>query len=371
MKLLLSGICFLVSVYLTGYVCDRHILKIQSKKSYLAIGLVGQLAFLELFGWFMVAFRLPSVLFLLLFVAMNLAVFGLALKDVRKLTFKFTRENWNVYRLAFYLLLLFTVIMLILFYVPDADDSFYVSNVELFANSSQLNPYDSSFGDKASGTVPMYDFQIWESYLAMYCKIFKVSAAAFCHAVLPIALLLISMSAYYMVGKALFNDLIDNSKIKKAVSLFLFILLLIFIFEGQPNGYSKGTFLLTKLWQGKSVYVNVCMPILLAMFADMKVRSGRKSAIYLTVIILAGVALNPTSMYVLGFTALFVVVSWAILDKNAKQLLSLIPSLLVIAGVTLMIYLRTKGFEEQLEAAAKLEKNFVLNQGKLVFAGEG
>lgn len=70
----------------------------------------------------------------------------------------------------------------------DSDDSFYVSNVALFANSSVLNPFDSSMGSHVVGTVPMYDFQIWESVLAMLCRVFRLGAAELCHtAMLPAA----------------------------------------------------------------------------------------------------------------------------------------------------------------------------------------
>lgn len=65
------------------------------------------------------------------------------------------------------LLVLLALLMIFLseyFYKPDADDAFYVSNVNLFLHSDRINQYDSSFGISSLGTVPMYDFQIWETF---------------------------------------------------------------------------------------------------------------------------------------------------------------------------------------------------------------
>ena len=147
-----------------------------------AVGFVMLMACGEIVGWPMVAFRLSSALFMVLVgaAAAALALFGL-LSWLRRPALPSAREDAPAARRIALLLALAAValelVMTLVTFRSDSDDSFYVSNVALFANSSVLNPFDSSMGSHVVGTVPMYDFQIWESVLAMLCRVFRLGAA--------------------------------------------------------------------------------------------------------------------------------------------------------------------------------------------------
>lgn len=168
MGIVLSGVCFLAIPWIFGVSLRSIFFKKASLSSFSAIsvGFVVELALLQFCGWFLVAFRFPAIVFIAEFLILQTGVllFGwYCLKKHKNKIQPFSKKRFKNVSLEFILLfILFAVLLYGVFrwYRPDADDSFYVSNVALFSQSSQLNPYDSSFGNWNLGTVPMYDFQI-------------------------------------------------------------------------------------------------------------------------------------------------------------------------------------------------------------------
>lgn len=311
---------------------------------------VAVLALLELLGWEMVAYQMNTWYFLCLVGIVFLSVIILFVYLIKSKRISIKR-NLNIYTYALWIGIVFTIVMLCLFYRSDADDSFYVSNVALFAESDVINPYDSSFGVPGTSTVSMYDFQIWESFLAVFARIFGINAAALCHGILPSLLLIVSMSAYCFLGKVLLED---DSKAK----LFAFIVLVLNLLGGYSR-HSNGRFLLSRLWQGKSVYLHVVLPVLIGIALSKRLRASKLYPWLLAGCMLAGVALNPTSMYLLGFQLLFMLIALTVVDKNIKTIFSIVPSFLVIAYFTGRIWLRTRNNVGQIENASVVGKNFV------------
>lgn len=367
MGIVLSGVCFLAIPWIFGVSLRSIFFKKASLSSFSAIsvGFVVELALLQFCGWFLVAFRFPAIVFIAEFLILQTGVllFGwYCLKKHKNKIQPFSKKRFKNVSLEFILLfILFAVLLYGVFrwYRPDADDSFYVSNVALFSQSSQLNPYDSSFGNWNLGTVPMYDFQIWESFLAVYCRIFSVDAATFCHSVLNIVLLIIAISAYKALADCLFED-------QRKRSFFLICVLLLFLWQGY-SGYTRGAFLLSRLWQGKAVYVNVVYPLMMALFCAKDILRKKSLWVILSIVVLAGISLNPTSMYVIGFGMLTMMLAYAIQEKKAKVLLQIIPSIIWIIFFTLMIYLRTKQYGDQIAAASVIPEHFVWNTFLKVF----
>ena len=120
-----------------------------------------------------------------------------------------------------------------------------------------LNPFDSSMGSHVVGTVPMYDFQIWESVLAMLCRVFRLGAAELCHTAMLPPLLLLAASAAFSLGLSLLGN-------ERRAYLFTFVLSVFYIFSGA-NGYSVGAFLLGRVWQGKAASLTIVLPVLSAL----------------------------------------------------------------------------------------------------------
>ena len=333
-----------------------------------AVGFVMLMACGEIVGWPMVAFRLSSALFMVLVgaAAAALALFGL-LSWLRRPALPSAREDAPAARRIALLLALAAValelVMTLVTFRSDSDDSFYVSNVALFANSSVLNPFDSSMGSHVVGTVPMYDFQIWESVLAMLCRVFRLGAAELCHTAMLPPLLLLAASAAFSLGLSLLGN-------ERRAYLFTFVLSVFYIFSGA-NGYSVGAFLLGRVWQGKAASLTIVLPVLSALLLRELGRGERVQKRLWTLLLacmLATISFNPTGLYVVGFEMLFLTAAVAITEKHGRLMVHLLPPLAAGALFTFLIWLRTSQFPGQVDAASQAGRGFVLEQLQLVFA---
>ena len=368
MKEALFIIVYMAQLYCTGkYIVQKYSPR-DSRCFYFAIGFVAQISTIELLGWWLVAFRKPFILFEILCVLiMGLGVI-LAIKNRKHVnTSIFSMQDKAMQIVTMIILAIviaFIISRLFLYYRSDADDSFYVSNVLLFLKSDRLNMYDSSFGNKMLGTVPMYDFQIWEGYLAVLCKLSSISPTIMCHYIMAVVLLVIAVSSILFMGAVLLKDIVERN-------IFVIILLLFYLMGGYAV-YSKGSFLLSRLWQGKAVYLHIVLPVVIGyMLLHIGIQQKNKFfGVGLMFAMIAGIALNPTSMYVVGFQILFMVIAIAIYKKDPKICVHILPTLIVILLISLMILLRANQFDGQIEAASETSDGFAI-QVFQSFLGDG
>lgn len=346
---ILSGVLFSKKLNISNNVCSD-----------ITVGFVFQIAIIEILGWWMITFKMPMILFMSLVLLECIVTSVLGIITLIRSEKQENKLNYTYIILVIFVALL--CVFLFLFYRSDADDSFYVSNVKLFSESSVINPYDSSFGNKNLGTLPMYDYQIWESYLAVFCKLFGIKPTIMCHFIMVFVLLLISVSSYSYLGEVLFKE---DSKKK---NIFATILLLFYSMGGYAV-YSKGSFLLSRIWQGKAVYLHIVLPFAIAtMLRYVDDCKEQKCKWFLPMIAMfAGVGLNPTSMYVLGFQILFMMMAVAITNKNVKDALCIIPSIGVVGFYSALLYISASKNTGQIEAASSVGKGFVIDVFKTFF----
>lgn len=365
LSVLLIGKTLLFYFVMTGimYMTGSGISKIAgintTKLERVSLGFVVQLALVQFFGWFFMAFRWSTAVFSVLVLLISL--FGLLL-GFYKQAYKSERQERNWTDLLPVGMLLIQIILTLFMYRSDADDSFYVSNVTLFQNSSVLNPYDASFGIPSLGTVPMYDFGIWEAYAAVLGNFFHIEGVTLMHFVFVPWLLLLSASAYLFLGRTLFQG--DRTK-----GNYFYLLLSVFHLMGGNAVFSQGSFLLSRIWQGKAVYLHVVLPLLMAALLSCIVDKQEKEKcllerylfVPLLVCILAGAALNPTSLYVLGFQLAAMLLVVAIYKRKMRLLWHALPAIFTVALFTLLIYFRASRFDGQIEAASGTGDAFVFH----------
>lgn len=313
-----------------------------------AYGFVLYLALIEILCWYCVTFRFPIFIFKIIVTGISISGLGIGIYGVIKQKIKFQKlSNKAIIQvLLTFLFLSILIILTIVFFRSDADDSFYVSNVNLFSQSDRLNPYDSTTGNPGLGTLSLYDFEIWESLMAVFCQMFSIEASVMMHTVLLPVLLFLSMCAYLYLGKALFST--SSSSNTKACLFYIFIV--IFFLFGGYSVYSQGSFLLSRLWQGKAIYIHIVFPLLQASIIETVVERKEKTsfiqeydylAIKLIICVLAGSALNPTSLYVFGC---FIVLSVAVLIvyfKRFDYIKLTVPSLTIAVIVMIGILINT------------------------------
>jgi len=250
---------------------------------------------------------------------------------------------------------------------PDSDDSLYVSNVALFSVSRTINPFDSSMGDVTTQTVPVYDFQTWESLNSVICRIFGFGAAETMHTLVVLPLLICSASALLLLGCALFDDNID-----KAIA-FVCIVSIIRL-ACRPIYYSEGAYLLRRIWQGKSVNRNIALPILSAATLTLFNADRRDANACMIVIlmgVLAGSGLNPTTLYINGFELVFLSIAMALQTRRYPRWIRVAPGLIAILVFALMIYLRTRACPGMIENSSDIEEGFFLTDVRSYFQYKG
>lgn len=151
------------------------------------------------------------------------------------------------------ILLLLQLAVATLFAYEEGDDAFYVA-VSVITNEADTmyakRPYTGGAAvmDMRHGLAP---FPIWVSYVA---RLAGMHPATIAHIVLPVVLIVMSYSIYYLIGKKLFGD-------RKKIAMFLLIVEVMVLFGGYSLK-SVENFLLVRTAQGKAVLANIVIPVL-------------------------------------------------------------------------------------------------------------
>ncbi|MDE6636014.1 MAG: hypothetical protein K2K09_05335, partial [Lachnospiraceae bacterium] len=133
------------------------------------------------------------------------------------------------------------------------------------------------------------------------------------HTVIVPVLLILHYIVMYELGRALFS---------KHAHMFLFAIAVINTFSGY-SVYSRGAFALYRIWQGKSVMVNIMMPVMMLIFAviikNRKVMS--EHAVLLVMILIGGLNLSTVAIYLLPVQYAMFFLTYVISDiKHVKKI---------------------------------------------------
>lgn len=155
------------------------------------------------------------------------------------------------------ILLILQLAVAALFAYEEGDDAFYVA-VSVIANEADTMyaklPYTgyTTGINMRHGLAP---FPIWVSYVA---RLADMHPATIAQIVLPVILIVMSYSVYYLLAKKLFDD-------RKKIALFLLIVEVMVLFGGYSL-QSVENFLLVRTAQGKAVLANIVIPFLFLLF---------------------------------------------------------------------------------------------------------
>ncbi|WP_269432528.1 DUF6077 domain-containing protein [Gordoniibacillus kamchatkensis] len=119
--------------------------------------------------------------------------------------------------------------------------------------------------------------------------------------------------------------------------MLLFFLSIYNIF-GAYSHFSSGNFLLTRSWQGKSVLLNIVIPLLECYLVKYINTRKKKFLVIVAVINIAGISLSPTAIYICTFLIIsFIVISY-IKHREKKDICALFFSLIPVFVFALLIY---------------------------------
>lgn len=155
------------------------------------------------------------------------------------------------------LLLLQLVLACVLAY-EEGDDAYYVGISTITADADTMYrklPYTGGYTepDVRHSLAP---FPIWVAFLS---RISGMQAVTVAQIILPVVLIVMCYSVYFMIGMRLFQDT------SRKLSLFMLILECLVMFGGYSL-YTAENFLLVRTAQGKAVLANIILPFLFLLF---------------------------------------------------------------------------------------------------------
>lgn len=228
------------------------------------------------------------------------------------------------------LILSIPIVMSFLYQYADGDDALYLATATAIAKSGTfygILPY--------TGGSTLMDMRHILSggvaFVAILSRISGVHTAIIAHLLFPPFLMLVTYTVYYGIAKVLLKDE------KKYVPLFMSIIGIMYIF-GNVSIYTETTFMITRTWQGKAIFSNIIVPLVVLMFLQMK-QDGEK-VLYWIACAFVGVASIFASTMGIFFLPVFFgagTVVIAIANKKLRFLGYGIASMLPV-GIFALIY---------------------------------
>ncbi|MBR3249141.1 MAG: hypothetical protein IKF83_00380 [Clostridia bacterium] len=238
-------------------------------------------------------------------------------------------KNLKIKNIVFYVLaigmIMFQTINSSLLFKQDADDSFYISWAEEACELENFYDTDPSTGLQNSKFNYIYVFNTWEIYNGFIARFFNINVTTFMHTILQPLYIILAYCAYYSVLKKIVK--------KENLGFAFFILTLLFLFTGVSEKF-KGPFLLGRIHQGKSIFLNIAIPLFIYKILEYK-ENKTSNIIILCNIYIASLALTPMTISLLSLIyGLFL--AMILLKREYKKILKLlwifIP--IIIFGVT-------------------------------------
>ena len=181
---------------------------------------------------------------------------------------RFYRALWA----AFWLLLIFQLVMAVLYTYRDEDDAYYVATASIAVESNTMFwklPYTGGATelDARHGLAP---FSIWMAFLA---KISGIPAVTVAHIFVPIMSIAMAYGIYYLIGSRLFRK--GN---RERLPLFLVFTELLILF-GNYSRYTSENFLIARSRQGKAALGSLMVPVILYLMLEILERVQEKTKI--------------------------------------------------------------------------------------------
>ncbi len=214
----------------------------------------------------------------------------------------------------------------------DADDSFYISEISTILSTDKLPCFDPSTGNSLFLFQGQYELVGYEVLLSVFCKLFKINAASFCHTVLPVCFI----GLHYILMWAICGVISE----KRKEEAFLFVVL-INLFSGY-SVYSRGAFLLFRIWQGKAVMVNIIIPVMIIVFNECMNRSEYtiKDIIFLVVYVYSAFCTTAVGIYIVPLCYAIYTCIYLISERKWVNTIKLcIPMMMALPYVGLKYYL--------------------------------
>ena len=240
--------------------------------------------------------------------------------------------NTMIIWIAAILVIAFQVWLLGFHMHTDTDDArFLAEAVEAYEKDSmlKLHPITGAYLGRPYGEMLKDVTSPYPMFLALIGSLLGISPTIAAHFIMPFILIPLCYIVYYMIGDLFFDG--D----KKTVGIFLFVLSLIFLFS-FGSGFASGYTLLTIVWQGRSVFLMIMLPLIWYMLLTLQNedRTGIFGYIALITAVLAADLLSGMGVILSALICLAYALSALIQKKNIRLfagiLICIIPDIVYL-----------------------------------------
>lgn len=255
-------------------------------------------------------------------------------KEIKDLNIEDMKKIPKVLGIISLVLILFQCYMSFSYMYEDYDDSNFVAKATIAIDTNSLFKYTDQ-GNEYTEFPTRHIFSPFPFYTATVSTLVGVHPAIMAHTILPVVMLLICYTIYYLMALALFK----NNKNKTFT--FLILLSCSYIF-GAYTRYSVYVRILARAWQGKSGIANIILPFIWYLYV--KYIGEKNDGFYWFVLFITlwgGVLLSSMALTLPIISAGLLTLIYMIKDKKInyafKYLVCCIPC--IIYG---LIYLQIK-----------------------------
>lgn len=142
----------------------------------------------------------------------------------------------------------------------DDDDSFYVGTATTTLETDSVFKYSGCTGQEdLENMIPRYRIGPFPVFTAFISKFVNMHPVVIAHVVLPIPFIILVYCVYALLANKIFDG-----NLKKVFS-FVLLMCLLNIY-GNYSGRTNASFLLMRVWQGKSMLANFILPVIVLLF---------------------------------------------------------------------------------------------------------
>lgn len=251
-------------------------------------------------------------------------------KNQSKFDFKkYIKETNRLDKIIFVIMISFVLFQMIAsasIFTENADDSYYVSLATSNIDSEHVYMEEPSMGysnEEYSLLTPLERIPSYELSISVYSKIFGINPTIIFHTLIPFIFIGISYLSYYYFAKTILN--------KRSSKIFVILLSVIMIFTSFSTKFRTGC-LLYKMWQGKALFLNVSLNIIIASLLRLSKKINKSDVIILILANLSAIHLTSTSIFIVSFVYL----SFGILKLIKFKIKDIVY--LVITFIPVLVY---------------------------------
>ena len=237
---------------------------------------------------------------------------------------------------VFALFVIFQVVMRLCQQVFDGDDAFYIATAAASYTGGTMN-YVQPYTGMATNDIDMrHAFAAAPTWLAFLSKATMIHPAIMGHSILAPVLIVLHYLVILQMGELFFKD-------KKNEKYLFASLVALFNIYGYVSIYTSQTFFLTRTWQGKSIFANLFLPILLLILlwlGDQTKETKIKNVLYILVCIIMFAGSSMTTMAVVLLPMVFMLGIFFLAIYRKEPLMLLKGALVCVpVGIVGLLYL--------------------------------